>query len=253
MSTDVLEGLPPAEVAAWYGRLADLIERQNKTVKDPLAPLFLRHWLKGAGKLLKFPAPAHLQATKYVAEVLKLHRAIFLTEQKTKKGTWGGVIPRLQGQPGFAKWDGKTPLALNYESLVDIPLLDIPFLSDGDKDIFTSLHDFQLRSDVTVTGSADAGSGKLRVTFSSYQAKARDRYDWDPDKHFTVPNPDFGNPAKVAKPVDPKSKTVTVYHKNAIRVEKAGLAAPYDLESDPWTVTDLTVAGPGVVDPGKKL
>jgi len=46
--TDHLKDLNPAEVAAWYGRLADVVERNHSKGKDALAPRFLRHYLKMA-------------------------------------------------------------------------------------------------------------------------------------------------------------------------------------------------------------
>ncbi len=94
-TTDHLKDLKPAEVAAWYGRLADFVERNNSKVKDALAPRFLRHYLKGGGKTLIFDAPEHLRNSKYVIEVLKDHRAWYLTEKK-RDGQWVGMIPRLQ-------------------------------------------------------------------------------------------------------------------------------------------------------------
>src|SRR5262249_43504564 len=116
-------------------------------------------------------------------------------------------------------------------------------------DVFTSLHDFQLASDVTVEGAAE--DGQLRVTFTSFAAHARDRYDWDPTKHLKVPNPDFERKAPDA--VEPTASTIEVYHSNARRVEGAGLAAPYDFVTEGWKVTDPAVVGPALIDPKRKL
>jgi hypothetical protein len=52
--------------------------------------------------------------------------------------------------------------------------------------------------------------------------------------------------------VRPDLKEIVVYHSNAKRVENAKLAAPYDLESKPWTVTDAAVTGLATVDPNKE-
>jgi hypothetical protein len=263
MPDDYLKDLPPDQVAAWYLRLAQFIEQQNKTVKDPLAPKFLRHWLKGGGKKLVFPAPEHLRQSGYVTDVLKDHRAWYLTEDKFK-GRWVGVIPRLQGQPGFAKWrprdDGSAYdttvtypyLDMELQSLVEIPVKILGSLSDGDEDLLTALHGFQLRTSVRVWGYSDGGN-EMEVNFADFRAQARDRYDWDPDKHFTVPNPDFRDPFKAPNPVAPYRNTITVYHKNAIRLEKAGKAWPYDLESEMWTITDLKIRGWATIRLDKKL
>jgi hypothetical protein len=44
-----------------------------------------------------------------------------------------------------------------------------------------------------------------------------------------------------------------VYHTNAQRLEQAGLAAPYDLKSKDWRVTDARIIAPADVDPARKL
>ena len=49
--------------------------------------------------------------------------------------------------------------------------------------------------------------------------------------------------------MSPDQKWVTVYHKNAIRVEQAGLAHAFHNESDPWDETDLSIVGPDYVRP----
>jgi hypothetical protein len=251
--SDELANLKPEELAAWYGRLADLVTKQNSEVKGALAPLFLKHWLTGQGKKLVFPPPEHLRNSGYVIDVLKYHRAVYLTEKKTKFGgeKWAGIIPRLQGK-GYPKWEGKGLLTMHVESLVEIPVLMEWSLSKGDLDLLMAMHGFQLRTDATVTAAPGAGD-MLRVTFASFSAKVSDSYHWDPDKHLTMPNPDYGNPSKVPNPVAPNSQTIIVYHKNAIRLENAGLAKAYDLESEPWQVTDLSIMGPADINPNKKL
>jgi hypothetical protein len=247
----------PGWVAEWYDRLCQLILDNNTEVKDPLAPKFLQHWRKGKGIDLTFDPPEHLKQSTYVIDVLKNHRLEYLTAKKATLGAkgsaqnkWVGIIPRLQAKPGFQKWEGKTTLTLFRESNVDIPVSKMTSLSPGDFDLLTALHGFMLRTDVTVVAS---GAAPLTITFTSFTAFAKDRYDWDPKKHFPVPNPDFGNPYKVAKPLLPSQKVVVVYHRHAIEVEKAGLAQPYDLHSNPWSVTDLAIMGPAQIDPGKNL
>jgi hypothetical protein len=226
---------------------------------EPLASRLLQQWLDfgpepGAALLVIRNPPQHLRESKYVLEVLRYHRRVYLTEEQARftggSKKWAGVIPRLQGKSGFTPWDGKSDLDLNYQSLVDIPISVQLFGSDGDKDLLYALHDFQLKSQVTVAGSP-APDGKLTITFKKFEAQAIDRYDWDPTKHITVPNPDYKSAA--ADAVAPDSEKIDVYHSNARRVEAAGLAKPYDLNTVFWDVTDASVTAQGTIDPGKSI
>jgi hypothetical protein len=62
-----------------------------------------------------------------------------------------------------------------------------------------------------------------------------------------VPNPDYGSKEPWA--VTPDDKSVQVFHKNAIRLEKAGLAKEFENESEPWDERiDLMVVGPAIVN-----
>jgi len=81
--TDHLKILPVADVAAWYYRLADAIAKNNILGSEPLASVFLRHWLDNRQKysLFSFTPPAYLQQHPRVMEVLKYHRDVFLTRQ----------------------------------------------------------------------------------------------------------------------------------------------------------------------------
>src|SRR4029077_19398837 len=110
-----------------------------------------------------------------------------------------GVIPRLQAATGFSPWDGKGQLAMNYQCLAAYSLwqtarFGVESMSVAEADVFTSFHDFQLRSDVVVTLETRPTKGVI-LKFVQVQAKAVDRYDWDPTKHLTMPNPDFGSHA----------------------------------------------------------
>jgi hypothetical protein len=66
-----------------------------------------------------------------------------------------------------------------------------------------------------------------------------------------VPNPDYGSTMKDA--VAPKKETITVFHRNAKRLEDAKLAAPYDVTFGPWTVSDSNVIGTSGIDTTKRL
>ncbi len=263
MSEDHLAKLPEPEVAAWYGRLAKRIGQQRVNGHRPLAAIFLDQWLKNRdpNSTYRFRAPEYLRNHSRVSEVLKFHRKVFLTKEKarftSKPEAWAGIIPRLKGLAGFTKWDPSTILALHYESLVEFGSSNAEIVyiqkagSDADKDLFTSLRGFQLSSDVEVEAAPIAGSKKLTIKFRKWTCVARDRYDFDPKEHFTVPNPDHGQ--TLATAVRPEDETITVYHKNAERIEKAGLASPFNVESEPWSMFDLNVKEPAEVDPEMEL
>ena len=50
MTEDHLKSLPVADVAAWYYRLADSIAINKVENSEPLASVFLRHWLDNRQK-----------------------------------------------------------------------------------------------------------------------------------------------------------------------------------------------------------
>jgi hypothetical protein len=255
MSDDVLAGLPVDQVASFYNRLADGVDKNKGSVKVSLAAILLRQWLKNRNPSADFALdpPEHLKTQSDVKAVLKYHRDVFLTEQKARVGKnekWAGLIPRLQGK-GYPKWDGKGELSMEYQSLVEIPLRYQITGSDADKDILYALHGFQLNSKVGVIITNSPTANPVNVTFARFETQILDRYDWDYSEHLTVPNPDFGSKAPNA--VTPTSKTVLVYHKNAERVEKANLAAPYNIKSKFWTITDLAIMGPAKVNPNKSI
>ncbi len=255
---DYLASLPEPRVAGWYKRLADLIANQKVDGQVPLASIFLQHWLdnRNPQSTFSFTAPKYLRESSYVIEGLKHQRKVFLTEERARRGrsagVWGGVIPRLQD----GRWTLPAALNMEYECLIEVGsgYVDIARIqvkgTPAEKDLLTSLRGFQLKSEVTVTG-AKLSSGKIKVTFTSWQTSVKDRYDWDYTEHFTVPNPDFGS--AIPDAVRPKDEKLTVYHSNAKRLEDAKLAAPYDVKSDVWTITDTNIMGPAEVDPSRKL
>jgi hypothetical protein len=262
--TDYLASLPEAQVAGWYRRLADRVAREKIDGKDPLAAIFLRHWLdnRDPKSTFEFHAPDYLQQSKYVTSVLQFHREVLLTQQQARftggKRKWAGVLPRIQGLSGFTRWDLSKPLEMQYESLVEIGsgLIEIARIQQAgtnqERDLFGSLRGFQLRSKVKVSGvRLPKPSTMIRITFISWQCQVLDRYDFDYSEHLTFPNPDYGSRDKEA--VRPQDKLLTVYHKNAERLEKAGLAAPYDIKSKEWSVTDSRITKPGEVDPNRRL
>ncbi|MDZ7637516.1 MAG: hypothetical protein U5J83_04605 [Bryobacterales bacterium] len=259
--SDYLAPLPPARVAAWYGRLADRIATERipgvGTTYVPLAAVFLREWLRNRNptSTFRFDAPSYLQWRTMVATPCwKWTSApFFLTEQRARIGSrtiWAGVVPRIRGDSGFTRWDLSAPLQMQYESLVEVgsSLFEIGRIQSAgtpaERDLLTSLRGFQLRSRVTVEGQRQA-DGSISIRFAMWTCSALDRYDWDYSEHFTVPNPDYGS--RAADAVRPADQSLRVYHSNARRLEQANLAAPFNVESNEWRVTDSRWLNAGTV------
>ena len=255
--SDFLAALNPVELSAFYRRIADVVDKNKGKIKISMAAVLMRHWLdnRDSSSTFEFDPPDHLKNRVPVIEVLEFHRKIFLTQEKARFTggieKWSGVIPRLKGQAPFPKWNAKTPLSMDYESLVEMPLRYQLTGDDADKDILYGLRGFQLKSNVMLTAVSMPNNSKLKIMFQMFQAQVRDRYDWDYSEHITVPNPDFNS--KLANAVAPTAKTIVVYHKHAKRLEDAKLAAPYDLRSKPWDVLEAKLRMPAEVDPNTKL
>lgn len=254
--TDHLKALPIDRVAAWYRRLAAMVGQKKVSGAEPYASVLLRHYLdnRDPNSTFTIEARGYLKSNPRVTEALAYHRRVFLSQEAARVGggtKLGGIVPRLRGQ-GHRQLavPGKAPM--NYESLVQIGdgALDILRIqtrgSDTERDLFTSLRGFQLRSDVHVDVAA-AQAGKVRVRFETWLAEAHDRYDWDYNEHLTMPNPDFGS--KAAGAVRPMDQQLTVYHSNAKRLEDAKLAAPFYVKSAQWAVMDPTLRADALVSP----
>lgn len=258
--TDHLAALDVRQVHAWYTRLADMIGRQ--TVPDgnsrqtPLAAIFLRRYLAARpNDVLEFTAPGYLRNAPQVRDALVYHRDVFLTRQQASFGPgqrrWVGVLPRLRGQAPYARWTPGSQLRMHYHSLVEIggTLREIFRIQRSgtpqERDLFTALRGFQLQSDVALSGQQNQNS--VRITFTSWNVHAFDRYDFDYSERLTLPNPDHGSTAPGA--VRPEDRTLTVYHSNARRMVRAGLAAPYDLRSQPWAQQHQDLLAPADVTP----
>ncbi len=258
---DVLADYPSPALEQWYRRLAAFSEARG----GALAPLLLRLWLDNRDpRAKKVIAPhANLIGSAMVRGAIAFHRGVYLTEKKARLGggaeQWAGVIPRLQNT-GYPKWDGTGELAMSYQSLAaysDLQTASFAFnaMSLAEADVFTSFHNFQLRTDVVVclppSPGGNPGGGKATLIFKKFQARAIDRYDWDAAKHLTMPNPDYGVHAPWA--IRPDLQQIVVFHANAKRIERDGLAAPYDLETTPWDITDRAMLAPAVIDPRRRL
>ncbi len=253
---DVLADYPSAAVAQWYRRLVAFSEAHGGV----LAPLMLRLWLDNRDPNARKVIPPHpnLMNSAIVRDAIAFHRSIYLTEKKARLTDgierWAGVIPRLQGA-GYPRWDGVGELAMSYQSLAAFSELQtasfaLNSMSMAEADVFTSFHNFQLRTDVTVVLAQSAG-GRTTLAFKKFEARAIDRYDWDAGKHLTVPNPDYRVQASWAIRAD--LQRIVVFHSNAKRIESDGLAAPYNLETEPWEVTDRLILAPAAIDPNRKL
>jgi hypothetical protein len=184
-----------------------------------------------------------------VLDVLRFHRRVFLSQEKARVGggktELRGIVSRLQGRDRKEKWDGASSIKIDYQSLVEMPLLLQVHGSAGDRDLLYGLRGFQLKSTVRVVGRPLKQG--IRVYFEDWQAQISDRYDFDYDEGITVPNPDFGSSAAGA--IAPNEEKVLVQHSNAKRVEDANLAAPFDLCSKEFYVGEASVKAPGDVDP----
>jgi hypothetical protein len=262
MADDYLKSCSVDQVAAWYLRLAAAWDKNMPELQPALAGSFLRTWVTNRNKdaKIEFDAPQHLRSHSSVFAVQSFHREVFLSNKRARfsGGTekWVGILPRIQGAPGFTRWDMKGDLPLEYESLCDVAP-DIWAIakiqrsgSNADRDIFGSLRGFQLKSKVTVTVVQPLGP-LIRIMFKNWQCSGADRYDWNYSEHLTVVNPDYGS--KAADAIRPGDRTLAVYHTNAKRLEDAGKAAPYHVILRPWTVADARLTAPSNVDTKRRL
>jgi hypothetical protein len=251
---DVLKNLNTTELANFYRRIADIVENNRGSLKTSLAAKFMRHWLdnRDPNSTFEFEAPDHLKDRKPLLDVLEYHRKVFLSIEKARinKDSYkrAGVVPRILGEPPYQKWDTNGFLEMNYESLVEMPIrYQLPiFGDDADRDILYALRGFQLKSKVVIYAKPVTSNIKLQIYFKSYQVEVRDRYDWDYSEHITVPNPDYLKKNKGA--IAPTSKTIIVYHANAKRLEDANLAAPYNLRSKFWQISQSELLAPAFVE-----
>jgi hypothetical protein len=204
-------------------------------------------------------------------------RSVFLTKEKVAHTkVWGGIKPRIKRTGNFAQTDPKRDTQGDYEMMYEGPPItpiklsefveilkkyqNTKSLSEKEKrelDIFTSLHTFGLQSNVVMKARPKPqsvpvnASGKIimsnyDVEFKSWTTNVVDDYDWNVKLGFPIPNPDFNS--KVSGSIAPTKETIVIYHENARRVENAGLAVPYKVISDPWTVTEKRVIDGDVID-----
>jgi len=242
---DHLAPLAERDVAAFYRRLAASI--QAGFGGDSLAAILLLHWLDGGGQPKVYPARYVRDLAEVRSYLRDTARPMLLSRRPTPSGKIGGVVPRIKGSIKSNPPGGPYPIHL--EGNVETPLSVQAKAALGLKveprelDALYALHGFLLVSDVVMSAKPTASPRAYDVRFDRWTCKASDEYHWNPAKHITVPNPDHGSREKWA--VAPGERDITIYHRNAIRLENAGLAKAFHDESEPWDEkVDLTVVGP---------
>jgi hypothetical protein len=242
---DYLKPLDVRAVAAFYRRLALYIQSQFSG--DSLAAILLLHWLDGRGQTKIYPARYVRDLDEVRTYLRSTARPIFLSQRPTPNGGIGGIAPRIRGQIPSNPPGG--PYAMHLEGNIETPLsiqmkAYMGFrVEPRELDALYALHGYTLISDVVV--SATRVGRNTNVIFQKWTCKASDEYHWNPTKHIEVPNPDYQS--KLQGAVAPDQSKVTIYHSNAIRVEQAGLAAPFHDESSPWDESNLSVVGPATL------
>lgn len=246
---DHLASLSPQEVARFYRRLAQSIQKQFNN--DSLAAMLLLYWLDGGkdDKVKYFPARYVKDLPEVRSYLRDIARPVFLSQRPIPGGTMGGVLPRIRGTIKSVLPAG--PYAMHLEGNVETPL-SVKFkaamgmkIEPRQLDALYALHGFTLRSEVVVTVNQATGSRRYIARFDRWICKTKDYYHWNPNKYITVPNPDCGS--KDPNAIAPEENELTVYHSNAIRVEKAGLAHAFSNESEPWQETDQSIIGPATI------
>jgi hypothetical protein len=247
---DYLAPLSERKVAAFYRRLA--LSIQAKFGGESLAATLLLHWLDGGGKTKIYPAKYVRNLDEVRTYLRQTARPVFLSQRAPPKSAIGGVVPRIKGliksnppggpYPMHLEGHVETPVSIELKAAMGVKV------DPGELDALYALHGFLVISDVVVSALKKPNARLYDVKFERWICRASDEYHWDPTKHMTVPNPDYGSKDKEA--VAPRERDITVHHSNAIRVEKAGLAQSFHDESEPWEEkTDQTVIGPAMVSP----
>jgi hypothetical protein len=143
---------------------------------------------------------------------------------------------------------------MNLEGGVSIPWLESITAAMAGRnfdtnalDLALSLHRFGIHSEARVRATRRGTTNTWDVVFARWEAEAFDRYDFNRKLAFPAPNPDFQNPHGLQSPVASSKEWIRVYHRNALRMETAGLAAPFAVRSDPWQVTDPEITRPATV------
>lgn len=246
--TDHLARLNEREVAQFYRRFA--LDIRLRCGADSLASALLLHWLDGGGRTRTLPAHELRNLSEIRAHLRTTARAILLSLKPLPgSGAVDGIVPRLRGTIKCTPPGG--PYALEIAVTVDTDLSarlkaapDVT-IAAAELGSLYAFDGWTVTSDVVMSATPTATAQQYDVTFESWRSTLRAGYVWDPARHMTVPNPDFGSSNGHA--VAPSAPEITLYGVNAARVENAGMANPFVYETDPWDETDLAVVGPATV------
>jgi hypothetical protein len=175
----------------------------------PMAAENLDYWLSGRGGT-KIIAARNFQDDSAVSSHLRnVHRRVFLSLKEPSKG----IVPRIRANPAATTFQ-----MIWEDSTYALPLTTLYFGLGG----------FTLKSTVDVSVRKDAGN-IWSLQFTKWTSQVFDNYNWDVGKSVYVPG--WGKIDDI----------------DALRVERAGRAKSFLIESTPWQVTDPTIVGPAKV------
>jgi hypothetical protein len=245
--TDLLARLNERDVAAFYRRLAQSIQLAFGT--DSLAAALLLHWLDGGGQPKAILAQDLRNLPEIRTYLRSTARAILLSLKPLPGGALDGIVPRLRGTIKSNPPGG--PFAMRMDATVDTALSTRVkagksiTVTAAELGALYALDGWTVTSDVVMSATPTATPQQFDVKFERWTCKVSAGYVWAGDADMTVPNPDHGLGGKNA--VSPGDSEITIYNKNAIRVENAGMANPFVYETDAWDETDVAVIGPAQV------
>jgi len=277
---DVLANCPPDVVVGWYQRLATTTQFwYDKTHPGgtSLSATFLRHWCDPGRKApdgtweqgdLEFDV-TRVVGNEFLKEALAEEiRLVFLSQRQKGHSAnlgYGGAVVRLQ-----QGWDG-SPQEVPYETgsikLVGdtvkfrlwtqlkrhVPVAELDWTN---LDMYASLDTTGIKNTAVIRATpTPAEPNTFTIDFDSWTWHIIDSYNWDdpnPNLHQELPNPDYQKPPG-PDVVAPDLPYFTVFHRNARRVEKAGLAAKFPIVSTEYTETNPALLKSAVVRTDKKL
>jgi hypothetical protein len=245
--TDLLARLNERDVAAFYRRLAQSI--QLTFGNDSLAAALLLHWLDGGGRPRPIPAQELRNLPEIRGYLKSTARAVLLSVKPLPNGAVDGIVPRLRGIIKAHPPGGPYPIRI--EANVDTPLSSRAkagksmSVDAAELGALYALDGWTVTSDVVMSATPASSPQEYDVKFERWSCKVSAGYVWIADKDMILPNPDHGLSGKNA--VAPGDAEITLYNKNAVRVENAGMANPFICETDAWDETDVAVMGPSQV------
>ncbi len=180
-------------------------------VVAPFAAENLEHWLGNTGLPRKVTAQPFQNESSVLSHLQRKHRALFLGQYDPNKG----LPPRIRKNRAAATYK------MEWEDSMYASMLTT---------LYFALGGFTLRSRVEVEVTPDAAApNTYGVKFLSWESQVFDDYNWDHGKSVVVPG--WGR----------------IDDKEALRVERAGRAKSFVIESAWWTVTQPAVVGPATI------